>query len=125
AANVLALVGLSVEAYGYFEARLRAASPGGGRARELALAQQLSLSVIWTIYGGAMLVYGRLRRNSLLRWMALALLGLTTLKVFLIDLASLDRIYKVVSFLLLGLILLAVSYLYQKSRRRAAEAEGA
>lgn len=123
AANVLALVGLSVEAYGYFESRLREAQNNDGGARDLRLAQQLSLSVIWTIYGGAMLVYGRLRQNQLLRWMALALLGLTTFKVFLVDLASLDRIYKVVSFLLLGLILLAVSYLYQKSRRRAVEAD--
>ena len=54
--------------------------------------------------------------------MALALLGLTTLKVFLLDLSALDRAYRIVSFIVLGAILLAVSYLYQKSQQRAAAA---
>ncbi len=49
--------------------------------------------------------------------MALLLLSATTLKVFFWDLASLDRIYRIVSFIVLGAILLAVSYLYQKSQR--------
>jgi uncharacterized membrane protein len=70
---------------------------------------------------------GRARRTQLLRVMALVLLALTTLKVFFWDLSSLDRVYRVVSFIVLGAILLAVSYLYQKSQRqqqRAAGAEG-
>ena len=45
---------------------------------------------------------------------------MTTLKVFFWDLASLDRVYRIIAFILLGAILLAVSYLYQKSQRRAA-----
>jgi uncharacterized membrane protein len=91
------------------------------------LAKQVSLSVVWAIYGGALLLVGRVRRSRLLRLMALALLGLTTLKVFFWDLSSLDRAYRIISFIVLGAILLAVSYLYQKTQqqqRRAAEAEG-
>ena len=60
------------------------------------------------------------RRSRLLRLMSLALLGLTTLKVVLLDLSALDRAYRIVSFIVLGAILLAVSYLYQKSQQRAA-----
>jgi uncharacterized membrane protein len=55
--------------------------------------------------------------------MALALLSLTTLKVFFWDLSSLDRVYRIISFIVLGAILLAVSYLYQKSQQRASEDE--
>jgi hypothetical protein len=135
AANVLALVALSAEASGYFQSKVIAESGGGGvpspsgssgldaRLRDLELAKQLSLSVIWALYGGGLLVAGRLRRVQLLRVMALALLGLTTLKVFFWDLSSLDRVYRIISFIVLGAILLAVSYLYQKTQQRAAEAE--
>jgi uncharacterized membrane protein len=56
--------------------------------------------------------------------MALVLLSLTTLKVFFWDLSSLDRVYRIVSFIVLGAILLAVSYLYQKSQQRASAEAG-
>ncbi|HVF51165.1 MAG TPA: DUF2339 domain-containing protein [Pyrinomonadaceae bacterium] len=127
-ANVLAIVALSADAYGYFEARIRAGRLVGVSLPDLRLAQQLALSIIWMVYGGAMLVYGLRRRNRPLRVMALLLLGVTTLKVFLSDLSSLDKIYRIIAFLVLGAILLAVSYLYQKrlsGREEAAGVEGA
>lgn len=118
-ANVLALAGLSLEAVGYFRSRMEGEGDPG-RLRDLELAKQLSLSVIWALYGAGLLLAGRVRRVRLLRLMALALLGLTTLKVFLLDLSALDRAYRIISFIVLGAILLAVSYLYQKSQQRAA-----
>jgi len=119
AANVLALVALSAEAVGYFEAR-SVTGAAAAELRDLSLAKQLSLSVVWALYGAGLLLVGRVRRSRLLRLMALALLGLTTLKVFLLDLSALDRAYRIVSFIVLGAILLAVSYLYQKSQQRSA-----
>jgi uncharacterized membrane protein len=121
-ANVLALAGLSLEALGYFRSRIEGEQEPG-RLRDLELARQLSLSLIWAVYGAGLLVAGRVRRVRLLRLMALALLGLTTLKVFLLDLSALDRVYRIVSFIVLGVILLAVSYLYQRSQQRAAAEE--
>lgn len=117
-ANVLALVALSAEAVGYFESRRVLGGDAAGQ-RDVELSKQLSLSVVWALYGAGLLVVGRVRRSRLLRLMALALLGLTTLKVFLLDLSALDRVYRIVSFIVLGAILLAVSYLYQKSQQRA------
>lgn len=124
-ANVLALVALSAEAAGYFDSRMSIESvrADAERLRELELAKQLSLSVVWGVYGGGLLLAGRLWRVRLLRLMSLALLSMTTLKVFFWDLASLDRVYRIISFIVLGLILLAVSYLYQKTQQRAAETE--
>ena len=127
AANVLAVVGLSAEASGYFAAQMRQGGLSEESLRDLRLASQLALSVLWALYGGALLVTGRMRRARLLRLMALVLLGLTTLKVFFWDLASLDRVYRIVSFIVLGAILLVVSYLYQKTQqqqRRVDEAGG-
>ncbi|HYE16602.1 MAG TPA: DUF2339 domain-containing protein [Pyrinomonadaceae bacterium] len=124
-ANVLAVIALSAEASGHFAAQIGAA--GGGRTeqglRDLWLARQLALSVVWAVYGGALLLVGRLRRSRLLRLMSLALLGLTTLKVFFWDLSSLDRVYRIISFIVLGAILLAVSYLYQKSQQQQRAAD--
>ena len=92
-----------------------------GRLRNLALAKQLSLSVVWGLYASGLLIAGRVRRLRLLRLMGLALLSLTTLKVFIWDLSSLDRIYRIISFIMLGAILLVVSYFYQRSQQRAEE----
>jgi uncharacterized membrane protein len=46
--------------------------------------------------------------------MALLIFGITIFKVFLIDLSSLKLFYRIISFLVLGLILIAVSFLYQR-----------
>jgi len=56
--------------------------------------------------------------------MALLLLGLTIFKVFLFDLSSLEKLYRIISFIVLGAILLAVSFLYQRYRQRMAELIG-
>jgi uncharacterized membrane protein len=122
AVNILALTALSAEAWGYYgkkisEITLAAAVDfNDEKLSNLKLAQRLSLSVIWAIYGGAMLTLGIIRRSQLLRIMALSLLSLTILKVFFIDLAALERLYRIISFIVLGVILLAVSFLYQRFR---------
>lgn len=120
-ANLLAIVALSLEALGHYAVMMRATGLEPGRLADLKLAQQLSISVVWTIYGGAMLTVGIARRSKLLRVMALLLLGLTIFKVFLFDLSSLEKLYRIISFIVLGLILLAVSFLYQRYRQRVSE----
>jgi uncharacterized membrane protein len=122
-ANVLLLVALSAEAAGYFDSGA-AGGTDAARIRDLELAKQLSLSVIWVLYGAGLLLAGSAWRVRLLRLMGLGLLSLTALKVFFWDLSSLDRVYRIVSFIVLGAILLAVSYLYQRSQQQATAAEG-
>ncbi len=123
-ANLYAIIALSLEATGYFEKTIRAIAFDDPRLRDLRLAQGLSLSVVWTLYGGAMLLYGYARGNRLLRLMALLLLTATTFKVFFLDLAALEKFYRIVSFLVLGAILLAVSFLYQQKQRAAKSEDG-
>ena len=122
-ANVLAIIALTAQAAGYYEARIagefaRAAPElfvdGSTSLQNLELAKQLSLSVIWAVYASGLLVAGYMRRLRLLRVMGLALLSITVLKVFIWDLSSLDRVYRIISFIMLGAILLVVSYFYQR-----------
>jgi len=116
------LVALSAEAVGFFEARA-AAGADASNLRDVALAKQLSLSVVWALYGAGLLLVGSTRGARLLRLLGLALLAVTAVKVFVFDLSALDSAYRIVSFIVLGAILLVVSYLYQKSQQRTAAAE--
>lgn len=121
AVNLFAITGLSAEALGHFESQIRAGGIFSDDLQDLLLAKRLSLSVIWAIYGGALLVVGIWRNIRLLRVMALILLTITIGKVFLSDLASLDKIYRIISFIVLGVILLTVSFLYQQWQSRKPE----
>jgi uncharacterized membrane protein len=76
--------------------------------------QQLALSGVWLFYSVALMVTGIWRRLQGLRIIAIALFGITILKIFIYDLSFLERLYRIFSFIGLGVILLAVSYLYQR-----------
>ncbi|MDT7540356.1 MAG: hypothetical protein QOE33_260 [Acidobacteriota bacterium] len=121
--NLFAVAALSLEASGYFHKQLDERERAGLSSRDLRLARQLSLSLVWATCGGAMLAFGHVRQNRALRLLALALLAATTLKVFFFDLAELEKFYRIVSFVALGLVLLAVSFLYQQRRAREGGAD--
>ncbi|MGA8145693.1 MAG: DUF2339 domain-containing protein [Candidatus Acidiferrales bacterium] len=114
AANIYALAALSLEIWDYFQ---RMPSLGIDRG----LAQQLSLSSLWLVYALGLLAAGIWKKSAVLRWQALALLGVVIGKVFLFDLSFLERFYRIISFLLLGLALMLISFFYQ---RRMAGREG-
>ena len=74
--------------------------------------RNVATSIFWTTYAIILISLGILMQNPLLRKSALALFVMTTLKVFVFDLAGLATLYRVVSFMILGLVLLIASYLY-------------
>ena len=78
---------------------------------------QVGLSLLWTLYAAAALAWGFLRSNPAVRYAALALFGLTVFKVFAVDLGAVRTAYRILSFLVLGVVLLLVSLAYQKRRR--------
>jgi uncharacterized membrane protein len=79
---------------------------------------QMVLSVFWALVGVGVLVTGLQRDLHALRVAGLALLGVTATKVFLFDLATLSSLYRVVSFIGLGLLLLAGAFVWQRLRPR-------
>ncbi len=83
------------------------------------LARQLGLSLLWLLYASVLITAGVRRKAAALRWQALILFGIVVMKVFLFDLSFLERFYRIVSFVVLGVVLLVVSFLYQ--RRLAGE----
>ncbi|HEY7205069.1 MAG TPA: DUF2339 domain-containing protein [Methylomirabilota bacterium] len=112
AAGLILLFVLSVNWTRYQEA-LRAA---GGPRGDFRWRTQAGLSVLWAIYAGIALAWGFARSNPAVRYAALALLGLTVFKVFTVDFAEVKTAYRILSFVVLGVVLLLVSLGYQKRR---------
>ncbi len=108
AANLVFFLALSSEVWNLYG---RMPSLGIDRG----LAQQLALSVLWLCYAMALIVAGAMWKSAALRWQGLGLLGATVIKVFLFDLSFLTRFYRIVSFFILGLVLLVVSFFYQRA----------
>lgn len=115
--NLLALVALTGEAYYYFEHQRLALIPTGGYYagyRQLDLAQNFSYSAIWIVYGAALMVFGFWKKTAFVRWQAIVLIAVTFLKVFIYDVSELDKGYRILSFIALGVVLLAISFIYQR-----------
>jgi uncharacterized membrane protein len=82
------------------------------------LYEQMLLSLAWGVYGALLIVTGMARRYPPLRYIGITVICVTSLKVFFYDLWELGGIYRVVGFIGLGVLLVLVSYLYQKGRPR-------
>jgi hypothetical protein len=116
-AVVLILVLLTGETRDFFEKRLLLLTPAGEDVAyspgAVENTKQLCLSGIWLLYSITLMGIGIWRRLRNLRFIAIALFGLTILKIFIYDLSFLETLYRIFSFIGLGVVLLAVSYLYQ------------
>jgi uncharacterized membrane protein len=107
AANILLIAALSLEVWDVFG---RMPSLGIDRGH----AQELALSALWLVYALGLLAVGTWKKLGVVRWQALTLLGVVIVKVFLFDLSFLEKFYRIVSFSLLGLALLLISFYYQR-----------
>jgi|GEM_PF-1441507 len=85
------------------------------RARFLA---HMYVSILWAVYAAGLMVIGFWKRTALCRYLALGLIALVILKVFLFDTKNIQSIYRVGGLVVLGLILVALSYLYQYGRKK-------
>ncbi len=117
AANFLLIFFLTTEITRYFSVEQAHAANYQGR-REISNQEQLSISALWATYSIILTILGIVKKYQPIRLLAIVLFGLTIFKVFLLDLSDLERIYRIVSFIGLGVILLAVSFIYQKYRNQ-------
>jgi hypothetical protein len=78
------------------------------------LRRALAVSAFLMVYGAILLTAGFWKRSAFIRWQALLLLVFTIGKTFIYDMRNLSQGYRVVSFLGLGILLMAVSFVYQK-----------
>jgi uncharacterized membrane protein len=122
ALNLLALIALTREVADYFSREVAALRPefiNRGNTGYIDLhhndiERDFTFSALWMAYGALLMVIGFLRRSALVRWQALVLIAFTVGKVFVYDVSQLDRAYRIVSFMVLGVLLLAISFVYQR-----------
>jgi uncharacterized membrane protein len=81
---------------------------------EADLKKSLAVSAFLMLYGAGLLAIGFWKRSAFLRWQAIILLVFTIGKTFLYDTRNLSQGYRVLSFLGLGALLMAISFAYQK-----------
>ena len=76
-------------------------------------AEQYAYSTVWLAFGIVLLAVGFYLRSQPARLPALAVIALTVAKVFIIDTASISGIYRALSVIGLGVVLLGIGWVYQ------------
>jgi uncharacterized membrane protein len=78
----------------------------------VAQSTSLAISVFFIIYALVAMVLGIISKTSVLRICATVVFGITVLKTFLYDIWLLEAVYRIIAFMILGIALVAVGYLY-------------
>jgi uncharacterized membrane protein len=105
---------LSVETHTFFAARAASQRFAEDASHERWLGQ-MALSVLWSLYAATLAAVGFVRRSPAVRWAGLVLFGLTVIKVMMVDIAQLQQLYRIIVFLVLGMLLLVVTWGYHKA----------
>ena len=82
---------------------------------------KIELSIFWGIYSLILVILGIWKRKKHLRVGGIVLFGLTLLKLFMYDLAHLNTISKTIVLVSLGVLLLIISFLYNKYTLKISE----
>ncbi|MCF6351385.1 MAG: DUF2339 domain-containing protein [Cyclobacteriaceae bacterium] len=75
---------------------------------------KLGLSILWGVYALSLIVIGIIRKYKQLRIGAMGLFAITLGKLFFYDISHLNTIAKTIVFVVLGILLLVISFLYNK-----------
>ena len=75
---------------------------------------KLAMSILWGIFALILISYGFWKNKKHIRLLAISLFSLTLIKVFFYDIADMSTIAKTVIFIILGILLLITSFLYNK-----------
>lgn len=77
-------------------------------------AYKLGFTTLWGMYSFILIAWGIFKRNRIMRISAITLFGITLIKLVTFDTWDLSTGYKIIAYVLLGVILLVVAFLYQK-----------
>jgi uncharacterized membrane protein len=115
ALNLVALLAVSLEIHHYWTcgARLSGNLCRVIDPRDIVFAHFM-YSGWFMLYAAALMTAGFLVHSAFVRWQAVVLLTFSIAKVFLVDTSQLNQGFRVLSFLMLGVMLLGISYAYQR-----------
>jgi uncharacterized membrane protein len=78
--------------------------------------QKGGISILWSLFALGLLIRGIGWRERAVRYLGLMLFCVVSFKVFFVDLAQLDALYRIIAFIILGVLVLCGSLLYLKHR---------
>ncbi|MEP6673089.1 MAG: DUF2339 domain-containing protein [Chthoniobacter sp.] len=78
------------------------------------LARDMTYSIAWSLFALVLLLIGMHRRVAGVRYAGIGLLAITLVKLFFHDLASLDQLYRIGALIIVAIVLIGASYLYQR-----------
>jgi uncharacterized membrane protein len=81
-------------------------------------ARAAAMSVLWGLFATGLMLFGFMRRSPGARHLALGLFAFTLFKVVLVDMERFATPYRILSFLVLGSLLVGASFLYHRHRDR-------
>jgi len=109
--TVLAFSIVNIEIADYF-------SPPGAAALTFQFsgnfARDMSYSIAWALFALLLLIIGMRKRAAPARYAGLGLLGITVVKLFFHDLSQLDQLYRIGAFIVVAVIAILASFLYQR-----------
>jgi uncharacterized membrane protein len=83
-------------------------------AWSISTAESYAYSAVWLVSAFALFVVGIKLQRQYIRYAGLGVMALVVLKVFLWDMSGLDGIYRILSFMGLGLCLIGMGWIYTK-----------
>ncbi|MGD1840651.1 MAG: DUF2339 domain-containing protein [Thermonemataceae bacterium] len=111
AANLLAIIGLSTT---FTRIYVELAADIDTLSVVIDNSRRFGYSILWGIYAFTLVAYGFWKKRKLHRIIGISLLGITLGKLFLRDLNYESTVSKIITFIIIGVLLLIVSFLYQK-----------
>jgi uncharacterized membrane protein len=78
----------------------------------------LTVTLLWLLTAVVLFIWGVMNRSALVRIASIILMGTTLFKLITIDSITFNTIQKVISYIVLGILLLVVSYFYQRFRKQ-------
>ncbi|WP_458626722.1 DUF2339 domain-containing protein [Winogradskyella sp. PC D3.3] len=82
---------------------------------------KLGLSILWGVYSFLLIAFGIWKNKVYLRIGGMALFGITLIKLFFYDIVHLNTISKTIVFVSLGVLLLIISFLYNKYKNQISD----
>ena len=82
---------------------------------------KLGLTILWGVYSLIIIALGIWKKKKHLRISAIVLFAITLIKLFVYDISHLDTIAKTIVFVSLGILLLIISFLYNKYKQIIAD----
>ena len=105
---------ISIETHTFFVTRAVAQKTAEDAEQQRWLGQ-MAVSVLWAGYAAALAALGFVRRIAVVRWAALAFFAITVIKAVLVDIAQLQKIYRIIVLFVLGILLLLVAWGYHRA----------